>query len=191
MHVLVVEDEPRLRDVLTRAIPDMGFSVCGVGRACEALDTLDEQRVDIAILDLNLPDMDGLELFQLIHERWPQTQVVILTGHGNLDAARKAIRLDVVDFLSKPASLGELEVALDRARRRRPDTAPPVLAEEAPAEQPPAAAARTMQDVEREHILEVLARNSGNRAATAAELGISVRTLYYRLSEYQRSGHLR
>jgi DNA-binding NtrC family response regulator len=117
---------------------------------------------------------------------------MILTGLGDLDAAQRAIRLDVVDFLSKPASLGDLELALNRAWRRRNQ-----LLERDPLHADATAAfafdaesdsARNLRDVEREHILSALDRNHGNRGAAAAELGISIRTLYYRLAEYERQG---
>ncbi len=191
MRVLLVEDESRLRDVLARAIPDMGFDVTDVARATEAIKTFEHQPPDIAILDINLPDMDGMDLFEVIYSQRPGTQIIILTGFGDLDAARKAIHLDVVDFLTKPASLGDVEVALDRARRRRmgnielpvPNGPPGDESDESQEQQ-----ARTLQTIERENILQALERNNGNRAATAAELGISVPTLYYRLAEYQKQG---
>ncbi|MEE9296157.1 MAG: response regulator [Phycisphaerae bacterium] len=191
MRVLVVEDEPRLRDVLARAIPDMGFDVVDVARAAQAIKTFEHQPPDIAILDINLPDMDGMDLFEVIHSQWPGTQIIILTGFGDLDAAKKAIHLDVVDFLTKPASLGDVEVALDRARRRCmgnielpvPHGPPGDESDESPEQQ-----TRTLQTIERDNILQALERNNANRAATAAQLGISVRTLYYRLAEYQKQG---
>ncbi len=70
---------------------------------------------DIVLLDLNLPGMTGMDFFRKLRDRWPITQVIILTGFGDLESAREAIRLDVVDFLTKPCHLGELEQALDRA----------------------------------------------------------------------------
>ena len=126
----------------------------------------------------------------------PNTQVIILTGFGDLESARKAIRLDVVDFLTKPCMLGDLEVALDRALERvqqaqhkHPDKpAVAVVSQDAPASE--ASSAKTLQDHECNLILAALERNNGNRTATAAELGISVRTLYYRLTEYERKGLL-
>lgn len=194
--VLIVEDETRLRDMLTRAVTNMEFrSVC-VPSAEAALAQLEKQPFDIILSDLNLPGMQGMEMCERIRQRWPDSQLVILTGYGNLDAAKAAIRLEAADFLTKPTSLGDLEAALNRALRRRlnhittrpipemdleePTPVPSVNAGEAP---------RTLQDMEREHVLAALARHDGNREATAEELGISVRTLYYRLKEYARLGY--
>ena len=94
-----------------------------------------------------------------------------------------------MEFLTKPAHLGELELAIDRARKRLEETATATLPPPAPPTMPPdLPPATTLDEVEREHILAALARNSGNRSATATELGISLRTLYYRLNEYQKQG---
>lgn len=189
LNVVLVEDEPRLRELLVRAVTDMGFVTAGASSAEEALRILENQHQHIAILDLNLPGMSGMELFERIHEQWPDTRVIILTGFGDLESAKRAIHLDVVEFLTKPCHLGELEVALDRAKRRicQPEPTLPLPLDDAPPPDPDEAP-RTLDDLERQHILEALARNGGNRTATAAELGISLRTLYYRLTEYQKQG---
>ncbi len=205
--VMIVEDEPRLRTMLLRAVPDMGYEGVAAESGEDALRKMDQRPADIVILDLNLPGIGGMEVFEQIRQRWNQTSVIIMTGYGDLASARQAIRLDVVDFLTKPTSLGELEVALDRAWRRRLDllrdrkrlAAPaignlmdePVAQEEAAPARPsaaapaPAGSAHNLRDLERQAIEQALERHEGNRAAAAAELGISVRTLYYRLREYE------
>lgn len=195
-QVLVVEDEPRMRDLLTRAISSWGHAASAAATGEEALRIMESRPRQIVILDLNLPAMSGMECFEQIRNRWPQTQVIILTGFGDLESARKAIHLDVVEFLTKPAHLGQLEQAIDRAQRRLEafKEPPKVLIEQAPPPPPPPpppdpSTASTLEEIERQHILSTLARHHGNRAATAAELGISLRTLYYRLSEYHRQGH--
>ena len=118
-RVLLVEDEPRMRDMLTRATRDMEFEPTAVGTAEAGLAALEHDPFGIVVADLNLPGMQGMEMCGHIRRRWPQTQLIILTGFGDLDAARNAIRLDVADFLTKPCGLDELEGALDRALRRR------------------------------------------------------------------------
>ena len=199
-QVLLVEDETRLREMLTRAVQEMGFVPTAAPQAEAALRLLEqrgERGFDILIVDLNLPGMGGMELLEQARARWPTTQAIVLTGFGDLDAAKLAIRLDVVDFLSKPCPLGELEVALDRARNRRLKAAgvdpasaaaaatPTPAAEEGPPPPPPAP---SLEELEQRHILAVLEKNHGNRTATASELGISLRKLYYRLGQYQKQG---
>lgn len=187
MRVLVIEDEPRLRELLARAIPDMDFDVSAASCGHDALALMHECYADIIVLDLQLPDFQGLDLYEQIHRTWTGTQFIVLTGFGSLEAAKSAIRLDVVDFLTKPASLGEIEVALDRARRRRKDVLNAPGEDPQPVEVERESSAR-LRDLERDAILESLRRNNGNRAPTAEELGISLRTLYYRLAEYEKQG---
>ncbi|MGA2441256.1 MAG: response regulator [Tepidisphaeraceae bacterium] len=187
VRVLVVDDEGRLRDVLTRAIASWGFQVAGARSAEEALRLMQASKFDISIVDLNLPGISGIELFEKLRAIQPEHQVIVLTGFGNLESARAAIRLDVVDFLEKPCPLGELEKSLHRATLRLVRPLPQAI--ESPAHEPePDEPAQTLEDVEREHIISALRRNDGNRTATALELGISRRTLQYKLSEYQRQG---
>jgi DNA-binding NtrC family response regulator len=203
-QVMIVEDETRLREMLTRAVQEMGFSPTAAANAEAALRLLDGRAFDILIVDLNLPGIGGLEFLELARSRWPATQAIILTGFGDLEAAKQAIRLDVADFLTKPAPLGELEVALDRARNRRLQAGEPArphlpahVAEpeaddddEADEGAPADAGGPTpsLEEMEQRHILSVLEKNHGNRTATAAELGISLRKLYYRLGQYQKQG---
>lgn len=188
-RVLVVEDEARLRDLWCRALPDMGFQVQGARSAELALGILEHERHDILLLDLNLPGMGGLALFEHVHTRWPEIAVIIITGFGDLDAACMAIRLDVVDFLKKPCSLGDLDVALHRATGLRGHF--PFATRSCDAG--PGAEVSgawhgchgTLEEIERREILAALERNGGNRAKAAKDLGISTRTLYYRISSYR------
>jgi DNA-binding NtrC family response regulator len=185
-RVLIVDDEPRLCDMLVRSTTEMGFVAVAVQSCVQALRVLEADDVDILLLDLTLPGMGGMELLERLRGRGDATQVVILTGFGNLESAKRAIRLDAVDFLTKPCALDELELALSRAKRRRMETLSPqdLLPPATGAAPPPGAAGMTLEELERAHILAALDRNGGNRADTAAELGISERTLYYRLGQY-------
>lgn len=183
-----------MRDLLTRAISSWNFTTTPVRTAEEALRSMAESAADILLLDLNLPGLSGLEFLERVRADHPHTPAIILTGFGDLASAKKAIHLDVVEFLTKPCHLGELESALDRARRRRiveqnQREPAPLPAPLPPPPPPDASTPMKMEDIERQHILAALARNNGNRRATADELGMSLRTLYYRLSDYQRQGY--
>ena len=204
-HVLIVEDEQRLRDLLLRSLTNWGFEATAARSAEEAMRSVDARPPDIVLLDLNLPGMDGLEFFTSLRRKRPEVQGIVLTGFATVEAAKQAVHMDMVEFLTKPCHLGEVEQALDRAVRRIAPPDPPVLPdittagrnpegfsarggesgdEAEGADGPP----RTLEEVEREHILNTLQRHDGNRTATAAELGISRRTLYYKLTEYQKQG---
>jgi DNA-binding NtrC family response regulator len=207
-EVLVVDDEPRIRNMLAQALKQMDFRATLAASAEAASRELAQRTFDILILDLNLPGMDGMEFLTAVRKQHRDIQVIILTGFGDLEAARQAIHLDVVEFLTKPCALGNLEAALDRASKRRkgqivndaaavtgnqlpafdepPQT--PVRPPTAPPAADPDGAPLSLDEVEQRHILGVLERLNGNRAAAAAELGISLRKLYYRLGEYQKKG---
>jgi DNA-binding NtrC family response regulator len=186
LRVLVVEDEQRLRDLLTDELPRMGFDAVAARTAEQGLRAMNEQPCHIVILDLNLPVMDGMAFLEQFRPSWPDTPVIILTGFGNLETAKRAIDHEVTSFLSKPAHLGDIETALGKARLRLLR-----LSEQGGShaqEDGRPASVRTLADLERQAIHEALQRNNGNRSATAIELGISRRTLYNRLAEYEAQG---
>ena len=199
-RVMVIEDESRLRDMLQRAVRDMGFEIVTAGSAEAGMRLLEQSPIDILIVDLNLPGMNGLELLEIVHKRWPDIQPIVLTGFGDLASAKQAMHMDAVDFLTKPCALGDLEVSLERARQRRVARMPalPVLPDpppeepepivERPAPMPAGFQPMSLEEMEKRHILATLEKNHGNRTLTAQELGISLRKLYYRLGQYQREG---
>lgn len=187
--VLVVEDEPRFRELLADEAREQGFEVSCAGSAEQALRLMESRPHEILLLDLQLPLMNGMELFAIVRQRWPQAQVIVITGFGGLDAARQAIHLDVVDFITKPCHLGEIEASLARARQRvRAARLGIATSPEQQAPEFPAGPGATIADHERDLILQALQRHADSRAEAAAELGISVRKLHYRLAEYRRQG---
>lgn len=192
LQVLVVEDEERYRAFLLDVLADMDCTAVGAATAIDALERIDEAPPDAVMLDLNLPVMDGMTFLERFRRRHRDTPVIILTGVGDLSAAQRAIRHGVTDFLTKPCHLGQIEAALDRARRAcaaRPDVAPDDGAADAPpADGRPADAPRSIADLEREAIVEALGRHRGNRTAAAHDLGISRRTLYSRIERYRAEG---
>ena len=199
-RVLIVEDEKRLREMLTASITEMGLNPTAAPSGEGALRLIHQQFFALAVVDLNLPGMGGLEFCEKLSQLKLHVQVIILSGFGDLDAARHAIRLEVVDFLTKPCRMDDLENALNRARLRwldrwaGGDRPPETLREfEEPPPIIPATAAPVLDsteqvsidEMERQLILAALARHDGNRQSAAVELGISVRKLYYRIQQYQ------
>jgi len=190
LRVLIVEDESRLRDLLLDVVPDLGFPAIAARSAEDAKKLMEAEPFDIVLLDLQLPLMGGMDFFEEVRGRWPSAEVIILTGFGDLEAARRAIHLDVVDFLSKPFHLQAIEIALERARRR--SCSKHTIRERSEISETDAASVADSDDVtlaksEKRQILAALARNKGNRTAAAAELGISRRTLHYRLNQYRKN----
>jgi DNA-binding NtrC family response regulator len=200
-NVLIVEDDRRLRDMLLTSIREMDLTPSAAPSAEVALRMVDQHPFAVAVIDLNLPGINGLELCRHLHADKPHMQLIILTGFGDLDAARQAIRLEVIDFLTKPCGMDDLEQALARASQRwlarhQPTALPEPIKQTAPTtpaattSDSPEHLAGSVDVMEREMIIAALARHDGNRQAAAMELKISIRKLYYRLQQYQRQGFL-
>jgi len=117
--VLVVDDERAVRVALDVNLSKAGYIVSLADTAERALDTLRTQSVDLVLTDLMMPGMGGMELLAQIHEHWPQTQVVMMTGHGTVERAVEAMRMGAHDFVIKPVGKIELLAILERALREQ------------------------------------------------------------------------
>jgi len=102
IRVLVVDDEEVVRLGYRRVLSADGFRVMAAGNGPEALDMMDGDTFDVVLLDMRLPGMDGLEVLRAIKERWPQSEVVVVTGYPSIDAAKEAVKLGAYDYLAKP-----------------------------------------------------------------------------------------
>src|SRR5260221_211911 len=113
--LLVVDDERSLRFSIGEWARDEGFAPLEAATGREALEALREQGVDAVVLDLKLGDEDGLKVLKELRENDPALPVVMLTGHGTVEQAVRAIQLGAYDFMLKPPDLAHLGVVLDRA----------------------------------------------------------------------------
>ncbi len=102
-QVLIVEDEVNIREGLRDILLKDGHSVIGVGSGEEALTLLDTTDFEVAIVDIRMPGLSGIDLLQTIRDRWQHICVIILTGHGDLESAMAAIKAGAHDYLLKPA----------------------------------------------------------------------------------------
>ena len=109
LRILIIDDEPRLCELLSRAVVRMGCDAATVDSAEAAAKELENQRFDIVVLDLNLPGKSGIDFMDDLHRRWPRIQVIILTGFGDLGSAQKAVRHKIADYITKPFDLGDIE----------------------------------------------------------------------------------
>ncbi|HIG70191.1 MAG TPA: sigma-54-dependent Fis family transcriptional regulator [Myxococcales bacterium] len=114
-RVLVIDDDPGVRDYLETLALRLGYHVTAVGDGEEALATLDESKPDIITLDAVLPGMDGLETLRRLKQRIPEVPVVMLSGHGQARTIVEAMKLGASDFLRKPFEVEELELAFQKA----------------------------------------------------------------------------
>ena len=117
--ILIVDDEPGVRSALGGVLRDEGYDVDAVdsGEAC--LERLGRQAYDVVVLDIWLPGMDGLATLTRMRERQIDTQVVIISGHGNIESAVRAIKMGAFDFVEKPLSLEKTVLVVRNALRQR------------------------------------------------------------------------
>ena len=117
--ILIVDDEPGVRSALGGVLRDEGYEVDAVdsGEAC--LDRLARQTYDVVVLDIWLPGMDGLATLARMRERQIDVQVVIISGHGNIESAVRAIKMGAFDFVEKPLSLEKTVLVVRNALRQR------------------------------------------------------------------------
>ncbi|HTM03206.1 MAG TPA: sigma-54 dependent transcriptional regulator [Vicinamibacterales bacterium] len=118
-NVLIVDDEPGVRSALSGVLRDEGYEVDAVesGEAC--LDGLARHTYDVVVLDIWLPGMDGLATLQRMRERQVDAQVVIISGHGSVESAVRAIKMGAYDFVEKPLSLDKTVNVVRNALRQR------------------------------------------------------------------------
>jgi two-component system nitrogen regulation response regulator NtrX len=120
-HVLVVDDEAEIRNSLEEILTEEGYGVATAATAAEALVLVEDAPRDVVLLDIWLPDRDGLDVLADIHALAPERrpEVIIISGHGTIEAAVKATKLGAYDFLEKPLSLDRTLIVLKNAVEAR------------------------------------------------------------------------
>jgi FixJ family two-component response regulator len=171
--VYIVEDDAAIRDALSRLVAQMGLSVRAFPDAASFLQALTPQKPGCIILDLRLPDMDGMEVYEQIARRGVALPVIVITGHGDVATGVEAIKRGVMDFLEKPFQPDKIrsciQAALDSDLKRRE------------------AAQRVADDLARVsslsadelHVAKALAAGQSVKQIAAA-LNVSVRTVHSR-----------
>ena len=117
--ILIVDDEPGVRSALGGVLRDEGYTVEAVASGESCLERLVEQDFDVVLLDVWMPGLDGLETLQRLRERQVDAQVVVISGHGNVESAVRAIKLGAFDFVEKPLSLDKAVLVVRNALRQR------------------------------------------------------------------------
>src|SRR5690348_1726877 len=117
--ILVVDDEPGVRAALVGVLRDEGYAVEAVATGEACLDRVTRAPIDLIILDVWLPGMDGLATLARLRERQVDAQVVLISGHGNIESAVRAIKMGAFDFVEKPLSLDKTVLVVNNAMRQR------------------------------------------------------------------------
>jgi DNA-binding NtrC family response regulator len=117
--LLVVDDDEEFCSLLVQKLVLSGYNAVGAARGTEALEIASKRNFDVAIFDMHIPDMSGLELLERFKSLYTECEVLLLTGEGSIETAVKAMQLGAMNYLLKPFSLVELEAHIEKATERR------------------------------------------------------------------------
>jgi len=119
IDLLVVDDDNEFRDMLVRRFARVGFHVSDAADGWQALELTQRRDFDVAVFDMMMPGLSGLELLEKFRENHVECEVILLTGKGTIDTAVQSMKLGAFDYLQKPFPLQELETVVRRANERR------------------------------------------------------------------------
>lgn len=118
-RILLVDDEEQFLKVLSERLEVRGLKVNSVTSGEEALARVEEQNFDVIVLDLSMPGIDGIETLKQLKKKDPDSEIIILTGHGTVHNGIDAMKLGAEDFLAKPVDLGVLLEKIGEAKNKR------------------------------------------------------------------------
>jgi len=108
IKVLLVDDEIGFADILAKRLGKRGIAVTPVYSGTKAIQTIRKRDFDVAVLDLKMEHMDGIEVLKIFRTAYPEMEVIMLTGHGSEQAAKEGIEYGAFDYLTKPCELEDL-----------------------------------------------------------------------------------
>lgn len=118
-RVLIVDDEKDFVEIFSLRLKETGEIIFTAHSGKECLDILGREIVDVVVLDIKMPGMDGIETLKEIKKRHPIVEVILLTGHGAIETAVAGMKLGAYDYLLKPADAREMAEKLQGARKRK------------------------------------------------------------------------
>lgn len=119
IDLLIVDDDDEFRDTVVRRFARVGFRVSDASRGEQALEMVQRRDFDVAVFDMMMPGLSGLQLLEKFKENHVECEVILLTGKGTIETAVQAMKLGAFDYLQKPFPLQELETVIRRAHERR------------------------------------------------------------------------
>lgn len=114
-RILLVDDDPFITDAMRRNLRNFSYTVHTANSGADALEMLKLEPVEVVVTDLRMPGMSGLEFMEAVIERYPDTMVIVITGYGDMDTAIESMRRGAVDYLKKPISAKEIQIAIEAA----------------------------------------------------------------------------
>lgn len=117
LKILIVDDDKWVRDELEEFLTACNHTVFKVGLPSKAFEITDENEIDIVMLDIKLPEMDGLTVLERFKKSFPDMEIIMITGHGDMDSVIRAMRSGASDYFTKPFRLAEVQGAIERTRK--------------------------------------------------------------------------
>ncbi len=117
-RILLIDDEPGIRKMMSLDLSADGYEVLSAEDGPSGLELFEKERPHIVLTDVKMPGLDGIEVLKRIKKAAPETEVIVITGHGDMDTAIRALQLEASDFITKPIHDEALGVALKRAKER-------------------------------------------------------------------------
>ncbi|PIP40695.1 MAG: two-component system response regulator [Desulfobacterales bacterium CG23_combo_of_CG06-09_8_20_14_all_51_8] len=117
--VLIVDDEQDFLDVLSERLKTRDMNVSTASSAKDAIKKIDAESYDAVVLDLMMPEMDGLETLKIMKEKNPDLQVILLTGHATVEKGIQAMKLGAMDLIEKPADLATIVERIKQAKTEK------------------------------------------------------------------------
>ena len=119
IQVLLVDDEREFLDTLVKRLGKRKLGASGVGSGAEALLALKERSVDVVILDVKMPGMNGIDTLREIKQNHPLVEVIMLTGHANMEVAIEGMEAGAFDYLTKPVEIDDLLYKVQDAHQKK------------------------------------------------------------------------
>jgi DNA-binding NtrC family response regulator len=114
-NILIVDDEEVVRRSHLRSLASTGCNAQAAGDGNEALRVMERHPFDVILLDLRMPGLDGMDVLKTIKERWPESEVVVITGYPTIESAKESVRLGAFNYLAKPVGPDDVVKAANDA----------------------------------------------------------------------------
>lgn len=118
-NLLIVDDEERFLTTTGRLLEKHGMSVFTCTNGFDALDVVKENRIDVVLLDVKMPGIDGIEVLQEIKRGFPEVEVILFTGHASVESAVEGLKKGAFDYLTKPSTVEDIEAKVGEAMRKK------------------------------------------------------------------------
>nr|WP_321465843.1 response regulator [uncultured Desulfobulbus sp.] len=118
IHLLLVDDEPEFKEIILKRMTRMGVQLSLADCCASALETLETEPIDVIIMDVSMPGLDGIQCLKKVKERWPLVEVIILTGHASVKSGIEGMQSGAFDYCLKPIDVLELLEKVELAAQK-------------------------------------------------------------------------